>query len=110
MKVTLTRNVEATTFYTYQMSAVLSIRDIDYELTPNACYHSMFRQAATERILKQCRGGPVLQGRIRNAMEQFRAKTVWAVVIEENNEPVYVIQNLAYTNVAPAFRRVLRVR
>jgi hypothetical protein len=93
-----------------QMSAVLSIRDIDYDLNPNACYHSVFRRAAMNRIMNQFNDNPKLQKRIRYAMEQSRADAVWAIVIEKDNKPVYVIQNLAYTNVSPAFRRVIQIQ
>jgi len=94
----------ATTLY-YCMSVVLSIRDIEFELNPNACYHSLFKDAAKDRIINKVQDA-TLQRRIRYALEQPRASTVWGLVFETANGP-YVIQNLKYAHVSPAFRRVL---
>jgi hypothetical protein len=89
------------------MSVILSVRDIAYELYPDTCYHSLMKDAAKTRILNRIQNID-LQKRVRYALEHQRANSVWGIMVDSENGP-YVIQNLKYAHVSPAFRRVLRV-
>jgi hypothetical protein len=43
-------------------------------------------------------------------MQQPAAKRVWAIIVEQDDQPMFVLQNTQYSLVPLAYRRVLRVR
>jgi len=89
------------------MSVILSVRDVQCALIPNACYHSLFKDSAKRRIIQQIQDADLKQ-RVLHAMEKPSSSTVWGILVDTANGP-FVIQNLKYAHVSPAFRRVLRV-
>jgi hypothetical protein len=87
----------------------ISYTDLPYELPDtNAVYHSAFRRASAERIINQV-SGPVATA-LRRAFAVNGSKTAWAIVIENDGQPMYVVQNMKYTLTLETQRRVLRVR
>ena len=90
-------------------SRVLSVRDIAYEIIPNTGYHPAFltgtrRRIQTNMSLKE------VEKRLLDVMNIPAYSKVWAVVIEENDKPVYVMKNLALSRTSLPYRRVLRVK
>jgi hypothetical protein len=90
---------------------VLSVRDIDYEITPDTSFHPVCRNTALQRI------GAAVSSRIpytydvlKDTLERALARNVWGVVLEQNHRPLYVIQNLANSNISRNFQRVVRIQ
>lgn len=86
---------------------VHSVRDIDYTISPNSTFHSLFYDQGRRRLLRQ-----VPQELVQIVNQVFSMEStsnVWAIVFESKQKPVYTIRNLAHSNVSPNFRRVLRV-
>lgn len=90
-----------------QFARVHSVIDVDYNIVPDAAFHPMFYETAKSRILKDV--DSYLAENLDRIMDLPSVQNVWAVLLERNQQPLYVIRNLAHTDVAPAFRRVLRV-
>jgi len=89
-------------------SAVLSIRDIPYQFQTDTVYHSCTTKASAQRLVNST---PSWVSRaIRYAMQQPAAKRVWAIIVEQDEQPMFVLQNTQYSLVPLAYRRVLRVR
>jgi len=89
-------------------SRVLSIRDIDYDIIPNTCYHPALITSAIQRIRARDLTNE-LNTIMSDVMSRPEAAKVWAVVIKKNNSPPYVLKNLALSKTSLAYRRVLQV-
>jgi len=85
----------------------LSYADLPYDIQTDAVYHTSFRRAASDRIVNQLTG-EVASG-VRHALAVNGSRGVWAIVIENDGQPMYVVQNMKYTLQEPSQRRVLRV-
>jgi hypothetical protein len=90
-------------------SRVVCVRALDYELPVDTAFHPALLSAAQSRICASLEKRR-LAAIVKSALEHPAAKRVWAIVIEEANNPVYIIRNLAYTGTKLAFRRVLLVK
>jgi hypothetical protein len=86
----------------------ISYTELPYEITTDAVYHSSFRPAASARLTNQL-SGPVATA-VRHALSVNASRQVWAIVIENDGQPMYVVQNMKYTLTPDNHRRVLRVR
>jgi hypothetical protein len=86
---------------------VVSVRDLDYQIVPQVSYHPAFYYAGMERIAQQF---PNLAKEIRHAFDLNAMKSVWGIVIEYNNTPLFVAQNISRVVNSPSFRRVLRIQ
>jgi len=89
-------------------SAVLSIRDIPYQFQTDTVYHSCTTKASAQRLLNSTPSW--ISRAIHHAMQQPAAKRVWAIIVEQDDQPMFVLQNTQYSLVPLAYRRVLRVR
>ena len=83
------------------------VQDVDYDITPDASFHSLFYKSGTSRIVNDA--PPDIAPYLERAFELKTAQNVWAVLLEYKNQPLYIVRNLAHTDVSPNFRRVLRV-
>jgi len=88
-------------------SHVLPIIDIPYDLNADSIYNSAFCNAASKRLSQQTSAD--ISEALRSALATQASKHVWAIVIEQNQEPVYVLQNTRFTQIPYIYRRVLRV-
>lgn len=91
-------------------SRVVCVRALDYELPVDDCFHPAFLSAAQSRICASLEKKARLAAIVKSALEHPAAKGVWAIVIEEANNPVYIVRNIAFTRTKLAFRRVLLVK
>ena len=104
-----------------QASRVLSVRDIDYQLNADSAFHPATLEGGRLRLtnlLESVYHNPndddnkeriLASSILSQALSSKRARSVWAVVLESNNEPMFVVQNLACAHTSPGYRRVLRV-
>ena len=90
-----------------EFAHVHCVQDVDYVITPDASFHSLFYKSGTSRIVKE--SDPELVPYLEKVFELPSAQSVWTILLEYKNQPVYVIRNLAHSDVTPNFRRVLRV-
>ena len=81
------------------------MRDIPYDIRPDTAYHPAFADGAIARIRTQSTYGE----RMSEALSYVVAEKVWAVIIEEEGIPLYIAQNLAFTQTSLPYRRVLCV-
>lgn len=86
---------------------VVSVRDLDYQVLPQVSYHPAFYYAASERLVRQF---PNYANEIRYLFDLNPMKSVWGIVIEVENQPVFVARNLSRVVNNPSFRRVLRIQ
>jgi len=87
----------------------LSVAELPYLLPEtNAVYHAACRRAASARLSNQL--AEPLASAMRRALAVNGSKTVWAIVIENDGQPMYVVQNLKYTLQEESQRRIFRVR
>ena len=97
----------------------LSIKDIYYPLLPNTAFHPINLNAALNRIRYD------FEETVRNTIPLYpatmdmimatvmgskKAQSVWAIVFEYRNDPLYIVRNLAHTNTTLPYRRVLVVK
>lgn len=90
----------------------LSIRDIPYPLSANTAYHPINTQAALQRIRKEfgsTKHDSTMSLLLGTVFRSPKARSVWAIIFEQNNQPYYIVRNLAHTNTTLAYRRVLRI-
>lgn len=85
---------------------VLSVLDFDYVIPVHAAYHPVFKNAAKKRLQKSY---PEHARALTQAFSNRAVSNVWGVMIEENGQPMIVIQNLACKVRNNTFRRLLRV-
>ena len=99
-------------------SHVVSIRDIDYDLSADDSYHSAFLvPVAIKRIMgnfANCHHAnhehiENWKSILENVLHQKSALDVWAVVLEYKQNPIFVLRNLAHTRTTLAYRRIYRV-
>lgn len=90
-------------------SRVLSVRDIAYEIIPNTGYHPAFL-TGTRRRIQLNMSTKEIETLLLEVMDIPAYSKVWAVVIEKNNNPVYVMKNLALSRTSLPYRRVLCVK
>lgn len=102
---------------TNKAARVVSIKALDYELVSNACFHPSLYTAACARISEQFAKTHAAHPSVKkltkileHTLANPACKKVWAIVIEEEGNPLYVIRNLKYTGTTLAFRRVFRVK
>jgi hypothetical protein len=96
---------------------VVSIKALDYELVPNNTFHPSLYPAACSRITEQFANQYASHPRVKkltkiltHVLAHPACPKVWAIVLEEDGNPLYVIRNLKFTGTALAFRRVFRVK
>jgi hypothetical protein len=85
---------------------VLSVRDFDYVIPVHSAYHPTFKNAAKRRLMKNY---PEFTQAIAQAFSNRAASNVWGILIEENGQPMVVVQNLGCKVRNNTFRRLLRV-
>ena len=85
---------------------VVSVRDFDYVIPVHSSYHPAFKAAAKKRITKMF---PHLQKALKQAFDNRAAKSAWGILIEDDGQPVCVVQNLSCVVKNQSYRRVLRV-
>jgi hypothetical protein len=98
----------------------LSIKDIPYPLVPNTAFHPINTEAAFHRIRNQLRTSTniyiqqsfevILLNLYKLLIAGKKMQTVWATVFEYEDQPLYIVRNLAHTNTTLPYRRVLVVR
>ena len=89
-------------------SRVVSLKAIDYEVPANTTFHTAMFIAARDRILREQKGR--LANILFHIFNNPAARTVWAIVLQQNNDPLYVIRNIAYTGTSLPYRRILLVK
>jgi hypothetical protein len=85
---------------------VVSVRDFDYVIPVHSSYHPAFKAAAKKRITKMY---PHLRKALKQAFDNRAAKSAWGILIEDDGQPVCVVQNLACVVKNQSYRRLLRV-
>jgi len=91
-------------------SRLLSPIDIDYNHLPSqAAYHSAFAKRGIRRIMFE-HYNDILGRILKEKEDDILEQDVWAIVIELENNPVFVIRNLAKSTVHPAYRRIYTLR
>jgi len=93
-----------------QSSRPITPIDIDYEHLPcQAQYHQAFAEVGIRRIMTE--NYSTIIGQILKAKrDEIIQKAVWAVVIELDANPIFVIRNIAKATIHPAERRILSYR
>jgi hypothetical protein len=86
----------------------LPYTDLAYSVQADGSYHSSLRRAAASRLSNQLSGA--VGSATRSAMAHPASKQVWAIVMEYDGQPMYVLQNVKQTLQPADQRRVLRVR
>jgi hypothetical protein len=89
-------------------SRVLSVRDIAYEIIPNTGYHPAFLTGTRRRMQMSMSANQLAT--LLDVMNIPAYSKVWAIVVEKNGNPVYVMKNLALSRTSLPYRRVLRVK
>jgi hypothetical protein len=85
---------------------VLSILDFDYSIPIHSSYHPCFKNAAKKRLQKSY---PEFNRALTQAFMNRAASNVWGILIEQDGQPMVVVQNLGCRVRNNAFRRLLRV-
>ena len=85
---------------------VVSVQDLSYSLSPVNAYHPLFREAALKRLSAAY---PNLAVPLAAAFRRKAHESSWGIVIEKDNEPLLVVQNLGRVVRNDSFRRVLRI-
>lgn len=85
---------------------VLSVLDFDYVIPVHSAYHPSFKVAAKKRLQKSY---PKFSRALTQAFQNRAASNVWGIMIEEDGQPMIVVQNLACKVRNNSFRRLLRV-
>jgi hypothetical protein len=85
---------------------VQSVLDFDYVMPVHSSYHPIFKAAAKRRLI---RSFPDYAQAITQAFSNRAFKQVWGILIEQDGQPMCVIQNLACVVKNQSYRRVLRV-
>ena len=85
---------------------VVSVRDFDYVLPVHTSYHPLFKAAAKRRITKAF---PTYAKAIKQAFANKAATSAWGILIEEDGQPMCVVQNLACAVRNHSYRRVLKI-
>lgn len=85
-------------------------QDIDYNHLPaHASYHSAFAKSGIRRIMFEHYSN--ILGRIlKEKEEDILNQNVWAIVFELENNPIFVMRNLAQSTCHPAYRRIYTIR
>lgn len=86
---------------------VRSVRDLDYELNANNCYHPAFQTASLNRLQLLY---PIMSDLLKQLLASESSVKVWAIVIEYQHNPVLILRNLLHTHTTLAFRRVLHIK
>jgi len=86
---------------------LLPYTELPYPIETNGVYHSSFRRAASERLGNTV-SGPAASA-LQRALSVPNSKRAWAIVIENDGQPMYVVQNMKHSFQAEDQRRVLRV-
>lgn len=85
---------------------VLSVLDFNYAIPVHSAYYPTFKTAAKKRLLKSY---PQFTRALTQAFNNRAASNAWGIVIEENGQPMIVLQNLACKVRNESFRRLLRI-
>jgi len=88
--------------------SVISIRDLPYFIQTDAVYHSATIKASAQRLLTASTAR--ISRAIQYALQQPAAKRVWGIIVESDEQPMFVLQNTQHSLVPLVYRRVLRVR
>ena len=114
------RNTFATPVTMSDVVVVLSIKDIPYPIVPDTAFHPINTEAAFNRIRNQLRTSTniyiqqsfevILLNLYKLLIVAKKMQTVWATVFEYEDQPLYIVRNLAHTNTTLPYRRVLVVR
>jgi len=86
---------------------VLSVLDLHYDIQVENFYFPALAAGAKKRLVKTY---PTHADAIRHALSLKSAKHVWAIVLEQDNKPLFVAQNLSCPVREMNFRRVLRIQ
>jgi hypothetical protein len=99
-------------------SRILPIKGIDYELPIDTCFHPAFVNAAIERVCDKFYSTKFdidsdlhesLTYALGGALADPASHKVWAIVLEYKQNPLFVVQNLAFTRIPMHYRRVYHV-
>jgi NAD-dependent oxidoreductase involved in siderophore biosynthesis len=93
-------------FSTLYNARVQSILDFNYELTIDSSFYPLFKNAARKRLQNTF---PNAARAIQQAFRNRAVTRVWGIVIENEGQPLYVVQNLACKVTNQSYRRVLRI-
>ena len=85
---------------------VVSVQDLSYVPSPVNAYHPLFKAAALKRLSTAY---PNLAVPLAAAFSRKAHRTSWGIVIEKDNQPLLVVQNLGRVVRNDSFRRVLRI-
>lgn len=85
---------------------VISVQDLSYVPSPSNAYHPLFKAAALKRLSTAY---PNLAVHLAAAFSRKGHRTSWGIVIEKDNQPLLVVQNLGCVVRNNSFRRVLRI-
>jgi hypothetical protein len=82
-------------------------KDLPYNIVGNSGYLPIALKAATKRLMNTV---PLhLSPSIARAFTHRAINSVYAVVLERNGKPEYVVKNLQFHSITPVFQRVLRI-
>ncbi len=85
---------------------VVSVQDLPYALSPSSAYHPLCKAAALKRLSTHY---PNLAVPLAAAFGRKAHRSSWGIVLEKDNQPLLVVQNLARVVRNDSFRRVLRI-
>ena len=85
---------------------VLSVLDFNYEIPIHSSYYPSFKVAAKRRLQKSY---PEFSRALTQAFQNRAASNVWGILIEQDGQPMVVVQNLGCKVRNNTFRRLLRV-
>lgn len=85
---------------------VVSVRDFDYAIPVHSSFHPLFKAAAKRRITKSF---PAYAKALKQAFANRAATSAWGILIEEDGQPMCVVQNLACAVRNNSYRRVLKI-
>ena len=93
-------------------SRIVCIKSLNYEFvtdikthTHNVNTHEFIHNAFLKKY-----DDPHLHEILTHVLQNKACKHAWAIVLEQDNEPLFVIRNAAFTDKQLAFRRVLLVK
>jgi hypothetical protein len=86
---------------------VLSILDLKYEPQIQNFYFPALAAGAKKRLTRAI---PQYEDAIKHALTLPSSRSVWAIIIEKDNKPLLVAQNLMCTVRNGDYRRVLRIQ
>jgi len=93
-------------FSTLYDARVQSILDFNYDVPIHSSFYPIFKNAARKRLQNAF---PNVAHAIQQAFRNRAVNRVWGIIIENEGQPLCVVQNLACKVTNQSYRRVLRI-